>query len=82
MSILQRLRNNIEAIKYALKGIGNANTLDMYSGFGGIGAVLYIGMKDLLTGTILNAHGGRTNVEVRVNGFETFSKRNLVPTTS
>ena len=42
-SILQRLRNNIEAIKYALKGIGDANTLDKYSGFGGIGAVLYIG---------------------------------------
>lgn len=43
MSILQRLRNNIEAIKYALTGIGDASALDMYSGFGGIGAVLYIG---------------------------------------
>ena len=43
MSILQRLRNNIEAIKYALKGIGDASALDKYSGFGGIGAVLYIG---------------------------------------
>ena len=43
MSILQRLRNNIEAIKYALTGRGNASALDMYSGFGGIGAVLYIG---------------------------------------
>lgn len=43
MSILQRLRNNIEAIKYALKGIGDASALDKYSGFGGIGAVLYVG---------------------------------------
>lgn len=43
MSILQRLRNNIEAIKYALTGCGDASALDMYSGFGGIGAVLYIG---------------------------------------
>ena len=43
MSILQRLRNNIEAIKYALTGCGDANALDKYSGFGGIGAVLYVG---------------------------------------
>lgn len=43
MTILQRLRNNIEAIKYALTGEGRKNAAELYSGFGGIGAVLYVG---------------------------------------
>ena len=41
MSILQRLKNNIAAIKYALTGEGNRNALELYSGFGGINAMLY-----------------------------------------
>lgn len=41
MSILQRLKDNIAAIKYALTGEGNKNVLDKYTGFGGINAILY-----------------------------------------
>lgn len=41
MSILQRLKNNIAAIKYALTGEGDKNTLYQYTGFGGINAILY-----------------------------------------
>lgn len=41
MSISQRLKDNIAAIKYALTGEGNKNVLDKYTGFGGINAILY-----------------------------------------
>ena len=41
MSILQRLKDNIAAIKYALTGEGNKNVIAKYTGFGGINAILY-----------------------------------------
>jgi N12 class adenine-specific DNA methylase len=40
MSKLQRLRDNIEAIESALKGKGDAQVLNKYTGFGGLGFVL------------------------------------------
>ena len=40
MSNLQRLRDNIAAIEYALTGKGNAQVLNKYSGFGGLGFIL------------------------------------------
>ena len=46
MSILQRLKDNIAAIKYALTGEGNKNVLDKYTGFGGINAILYATYTD------------------------------------
>lgn len=41
MSISQRLKSNIAAIKYALTGEGNKNVIAKYTGFGGINAILY-----------------------------------------
>ena len=40
MSNLQRLRDNIAAIKYALTGEGDAEVLNKYTGFGGLGFIL------------------------------------------
>ena len=40
MSKLQRLRNNIAAIEYAMTGNGDARVLDGFTGFGGLGFVL------------------------------------------
>ena len=40
MSNLQRLRDNIAAIKYALTGEGDAQVLNKYTGFGGLGFIL------------------------------------------
>ena len=40
MSNLQRLRDNIAAIECALKGEGDAQVLNKYTGFGGLGFVL------------------------------------------
>ena len=40
MSNLQRLRDNIEAIECALTGKGDAQVLNKYTGFGGLGFVL------------------------------------------
>lgn len=40
MSKLQRLRDNIAAIEYALTGKGDAEVLNKYTGFGGLGFIL------------------------------------------
>ena len=40
MSNLQRLRDNISAIEYALTGKGDAQVLNKYTGFGGLGFIL------------------------------------------
>ena len=40
MSNLSRLRDNISAIKYALTGDGDAQVLNKYTGFGGLGFIL------------------------------------------
>ena len=40
MSNLQRLRDNIAAIEYALTGKGDAQVLNKYTGFGGLGFIL------------------------------------------
>ena len=40
MSKLQRLRDNIAAIEYALTGKGDAEVLSKYTGFGGLGFIL------------------------------------------
>ena len=40
MSNLQRLRDNIAAIEYALTGKGDVQVLNKYTGFGGLGFVL------------------------------------------
>ena len=40
MSRLQRLRDNIAAIEYALTGKGDAEVLNKYTGFGGLGFIL------------------------------------------